>query len=149
VLPQQDQPEGGNSSSRSHNKFDAKTDKGSADLYFHYYGMLQHQQNMLQDMTRTGTYHAAITENRADFEGKVVMDVGAGSGILSLFAAQVGVWQLVRWVCGGQHLRQGLPGEVCTSKQRAACAGLLFSRKRLWIRQQVRAGVLPVEWRQH
>jgi predicted RNA methylase len=44
---------------------------------------------LLQDMTRTGTYHAAITENKADFEGKVVMDVGAGSGILSLFAAQV------------------------------------------------------------
>lgn len=88
-MPQQDH-QGGTSSSRS-NKFDAKTDKGSADLYFHYYGMLQHQQNMLQDVTRTGTYHAAITENRADFEGKVVMDVGAGSGILSLFAAQVGV----------------------------------------------------------
>lgn len=32
----------------SENVFDAKTDKGSADLYFHYYGMLQHQQNMLQ-----------------------------------------------------------------------------------------------------
>lgn len=30
------------------NVFDAKTDKASADLYFHYYGMLQHQQNMLQ-----------------------------------------------------------------------------------------------------
>jgi hypothetical protein len=43
----------------------------------------------LQDVTRTGTYHAAIAENRADFEGKAVMDVGAGSGILSLFAAQV------------------------------------------------------------
>jgi histone-arginine methyltransferase CARM1 len=30
------------------NAFDSKMDKGSADLYFHYYGMLQHQQNMLQ-----------------------------------------------------------------------------------------------------
>eukprot|EP00775_Hariotina_reticulata_P011763 gene11763-11908_t len=70
--------------------FDAKTDKGSADLYFHYYGMLMHQQNMLQDMTRTGTYHAVVMENRVDFEGKAVMDVGAGSGILSMFAAQAG-----------------------------------------------------------
>ena len=35
--------------------FDRKTDQGSADLYFHYYGMLQHQQNMLQDYIRTGT----------------------------------------------------------------------------------------------
>ena len=48
-----------------------------------------HQQNMLQDQIRTGTYYAAILENTADFQGKVVMDVGAGSGILSLFAAQV------------------------------------------------------------
>ena len=34
--------------------FYSKTDKGSADLYFHYYGCLQHQQNMLQDYIRTG-----------------------------------------------------------------------------------------------
>lgn len=51
--------------------------------------MLMHQQNMLQDQVRTGTYYAAILENTGDFQGKVVMDVGAGSGILSLFAAQV------------------------------------------------------------
>lgn len=57
---------------------------------FHYYGMLQHQQNMLQDYVRTATYHTAIMENQADFANKVVMDVGAGTGILSLFAAQVG-----------------------------------------------------------
>lgn len=70
--------------------FDKKIDKSSADLYFHYYGMLQHQQNMLQDYIRTGTYFSAITENTADFEGKAVLDVGCGSGILSLFAAQAG-----------------------------------------------------------
>lgn len=44
---------------------------------------------MLQDQIRTGTYYAAILENTADFHGKIIMDVGAGSGILSLFAAQV------------------------------------------------------------
>ncbi|KAF5950755.1 hypothetical protein HYC85_012748 [Camellia sinensis] len=37
-----------------------------------------------------GTYYAAVIENRADFVGRVVVDVGAGSGILSLFAAQAG-----------------------------------------------------------
>lgn len=36
-----------------------------------------------------GTYFAAVIENRTDFTGRVVVDVGAGSGILSLFAAQV------------------------------------------------------------
>ena len=36
-----------------------------------------------------GTYYAAVIENRADFFGRVVVDVGAGSGILSFFAAQV------------------------------------------------------------
>ena len=70
------------------NVFDEKTDKNSSELYFNYYAQLQHQQNMLQDYVRTGCYHEAITENRPDFEGKSVMDVGAGSGILSMFAAQ-------------------------------------------------------------
>ena len=58
--------------------------------YFNYYGMLMHQQNMLQDFVRTNAYYQAILDNAADFQGKVVLDVGAGSGILSFFAAQAG-----------------------------------------------------------
>eukprot|EP00245_Coleochaete_scutata_P002345 TRINITY_DN13075_c0_g1_i1.p1 TRINITY_DN13075_c0_g1~~TRINITY_DN13075_c0_g1_i1.p1 ORF type:complete len:545 (-),score=104.08 TRINITY_DN13075_c0_g1_i1:696-2330(-) len=71
-------------------KFEKKIEAASAKMYFHYYGQLLHQQNMLQDYVRTGTYYAAVIENKVDFEGRIVVDVGAGSGILSLFAAQAG-----------------------------------------------------------
>ncbi|KAG6758850.1 hypothetical protein POTOM_035312 [Populus tomentosa] len=119
-------------------KFEDKIEPSSAKMYFHYYGQLLHQQNMMQDymsafnflsLTKphksrcslvycmcskckkymmdmsfesdgqcdnvskinvSGTYYAAVIENRADFLGRVVVDVGAGSGILSLFAAQAG-----------------------------------------------------------
>ncbi|EYU43947.1 hypothetical protein ABFS82_07G014700 [Erythranthe guttata] len=71
-------------------KFDDKIEASSAKMYFHYYGQLLHQQNMMQDYVRTGTYYAAVLENRVDFTDRVVVDVGAGSGILSLFAAQAG-----------------------------------------------------------
>ncbi len=45
---------------------------------------------MLQDAVRTGTYHKAFISNPADFRGKVVVDVGTGSGILAFFAAKAG-----------------------------------------------------------
>lgn len=75
---------------RTASSFERRTDASSAELYFHYYGQLQHQQNMLSDALRTGTYHAAISENAIDFRGKAVLDVGTGSGILALFAAAAG-----------------------------------------------------------
>lgn len=45
---------------------------------------------MLMDDVRTSTYRNAIINNSIDFKDKIVLDVGAGSGILSLFAAQAG-----------------------------------------------------------
>src|SRR4051812_13257381 len=59
-------------------------------LHSLHYQLLANQQNMLEDARRTGAYHRGITRNRSDFTGKTVLDVGAGSGILSLFAAQAG-----------------------------------------------------------
>lgn len=48
------------------------------------------QKDMLEDHKRTGAYHQAILHNRHCFDGKVVLDVGTGSGILAVFAAQAG-----------------------------------------------------------
>ena len=74
--------------------FDQRTDETSAMQYFQFYALLSQQQNMMQDYVRTSTYQRAILDNYADFEGKVVLDVGAGSGILSFFAAQAGAKQV-------------------------------------------------------
>lgn len=70
--------------------FNQRTDATSAEQYFQFYGYLSQQQNMMQDFVRTSTYQRAMLENRADFHDKVVLDVGAGSGILSFFAVQAG-----------------------------------------------------------
>lgn len=70
--------------------FILRTEDSSANQYFQFYGYLSQQQNMMQDFVRTSTYQKAIHGNFIDFNGKVVLDVGAGSGILSFFAAQAG-----------------------------------------------------------
>ncbi|KAL7019445.1 hypothetical protein ACKWTF_011121 [Chironomus riparius] len=67
-----------------------RTEDSSANQYFQFYGYLSQQQNMMQDFVRTSTYQKAIHGNFNDFNGKIVLDVGAGSGILSFFASQAG-----------------------------------------------------------
>ena len=50
---------------------------------------------MLKDTVRTGAYRNAILNNAKLFEGKTVLDVGCGTGILSMFAAKAGAKHVV------------------------------------------------------
>ena len=60
------------------------------DSYFTGYNDYKVHRKMLDDNVRVEAYAKAIEDNSERFKGKVVMDVGAGSGILSLLAARAG-----------------------------------------------------------
>ena len=60
------------------------------DYYFDSYGHFNIHEEMIKDKVRTETYMKAIVDNPAIFKDKVVLDVGSGTGILSIFAARAG-----------------------------------------------------------
>ena len=45
---------------------------------------------MLKDTVRTKAYMNAITKNEHLFKDKIVLDIGSGTGVLSIFAARSG-----------------------------------------------------------
>ncbi|XP_076927323.1 putative protein arginine N-methyltransferase 3 [Bidens hawaiensis] len=58
--------------------------------YFGSYSSFGIHKEMLSDKVRTDAYRQAIVDNPSLFKDAVVLDVGCGTGILSLFAAQGG-----------------------------------------------------------
>ncbi|KAF5726047.1 protein arginine N-methyltransferase 1.2 [Tripterygium wilfordii] len=69
---------------------DADDGKTSADYYFDSYSHFGIHEEMLKDVVRTKTYQNVVYQNKFLFKDKVVLDVGAGTGILSLFCAKAG-----------------------------------------------------------
>ena len=68
-------------------------DFGARDKHDYYYGSYSSfhiHEEMLKDTVRTRTYQRAIMDNPEDFKDKIVMDIGCGTGILSIFAARAG-----------------------------------------------------------
>ncbi|KAM3963332.1 arginine methyltransferase 8 [Aphomia sociella] len=58
--------------------------------YFESYEDLEVHKLMLEDEPRNQTYKDAIMNNKSYIKNKTVMDVGCGTGILSIFCAQAG-----------------------------------------------------------
>lgn len=64
----------------------------------HYFGSYDHygiHEEMLQDTVRTLSYRNAIIQNKDFFKDKIVLDVGCGTGILSMFAAKHGAKHVI------------------------------------------------------
>mmetsp|Transcript_19415 Transcript_19415/g.74541 ORF Transcript_19415/g.74541 Transcript_19415/m.74541 type:complete len:338 (-) Transcript_19415:77-1090(-) len=58
--------------------------------YFDCYTHIGIHEDMLADKSRTGTYRQALMQSQSFLKEAVVMDVGMGTGVLSLFASQAG-----------------------------------------------------------
>ena len=63
---------------------------------------------MLADHNRMAAYHSAILGNQDVFRDKVVMDVGTGSGILAVWAAQAGARKVyaIEYTDMAKHARE-------------------------------------------
>ncbi|XP_064513243.1 protein arginine N-methyltransferase 3 isoform X1 [Pseudopipra pipra] len=64
-------------------------------VYFSSYGHYGIHEEMLKDKVRTESYRDFIYQNPHIFKNKVVLDVGCGTGILSMFAAKAGAKKVI------------------------------------------------------
>eukprot|EP01041_Mallomonas_annulata_P008653 gene8653-17851_t len=71
----------------------------SKDYYFDSYAHFGIHEEMLKDEVRTKCYMNAIEKNKHLFKDKIVLDVGCGTGILSMFAARAGAAKVYAVEC--------------------------------------------------
>ena len=77
----------------------AAADATSKDYYFDSYSHFGIHEEMLKDDVRTKSYMHAIEHNKHLFKDKIVLDVGCGTGILSMFAARAGAKKVYAVEC--------------------------------------------------
>ena len=69
---------------------EVKDSQNKLDYYFDSYSHYGIHEDMLRDKARTKAYEMAITKSPELFKDKIVLDVGCGTGVLSIFAAKAG-----------------------------------------------------------
>ncbi|OTB08800.1 hypothetical protein M426DRAFT_18870 [Hypoxylon sp. CI-4A] len=72
-----------------------KTMAHSEQHYFNSYNHHGIHEEMLKDEVRTKSYMNAIVQNKHLFKDKVVLDVGCGTAILSMFAVRAGAKHVI------------------------------------------------------
>jgi len=104
----------------------------SKDYYFDSYAHFSIHEEMLKDEVRTRTYMDAIMSNKHLFRGKVVLDIGSGTGILSMFAAKAGAKHVIGIECSEivtlseQIIKDnGLDGQITLVKSKVEEVGQL------------------------
>ncbi|GIJ87859.1 hypothetical protein Asppvi_006772 [Aspergillus pseudoviridinutans] len=92
-LSKEDEKLGPSSSGPSGKKM-SKIEEADSD-YFVSYSYNAIHESMLKDTVRTDSYRDFIYDNKHLFKDKVVLDVGCGTGILSMFCAKAGAKKVI------------------------------------------------------
>ena len=87
---------------------------------------------MLKDQVRTLSYRNAIMNNRDLFKDKIVLEVGAGTGIMCMFAAQAGAKQTP----GYEFISRHVYGIECSAICKQAVEIVKENHLEVWINDE-------------